>query len=269
MPMLASPPSRQPLTVPASPKRIVHTYAWSLVALATLACTSTLGAAAQAGSLSNSLGKPRAYYQSYAYYGRSSADLVVRPDVLVVTFSLSKTADDPVAALAAVHAFVDDLGRRYRAVCDTASIELRTLSVSPAQDKVGAGHSVVVAGAVELPLAADWDYWRRAQVFINAAQLAQTVSVEQKDARKSLLASIGTPVALLKNPEALRGEILKAWIDSARSFSAQAQSKAAPLDLDQCDPPGRVTQQQLSFEEVALTLQPHCRLDVVKGKDAP
>lgn len=242
----------------------------ALAALATLACTSALEGRAAAGSLSGGMGKAQHYYQAYSYYGRSSADLVVRPDVLTVNFSISKIADNPSAGLAAIRALVDDLGRRYRAVSDTASVELRSLSVSQTQDKPGPGqHTVVVSGAVELPLGADWDYWRRAQVLMNAVQLAQAVAAEQKDARKALLASLSTPVALLKNPEAFRGEIIKAWIDNARSFAAQAQSKTAPLDLVQCDPPGHVTQQQLSLEEVALTLQPRCRLDVVKSREAP
>jgi hypothetical protein len=206
------------------------------------------------------------YYQSYSYYGRSSADLVVRPDVIMVNFTLTKTTDDPEAGLNAVQSFVDDLKKRYQAASENAEIQARNLSVRPTPEKHNPNlQTVVVAGAIELPLSPDWDYWKRAHLLMSLIQLAKSVATEQKDAKKAILAQFEEPTALFKNPESFRGELIKRWIDHVRSFSVPAQSQAAPLELQQCEPPGKVIQQHISLEEVALMLQLNCKLDVMGG----
>jgi hypothetical protein len=211
------------------------------------------------------------FYQSYSYYGRSSADMVVRPDVILVNFTLTKTTEEPEAGLEAIQSFVEDLKKRYQAASETAEIQARDMTVRPTPEKHNPNlQTVVVSGAIELPLAPEWDYWKRAHLLMTLVQLAKAVAAEQKDAKKAILAQIAQPTALFKNPELFRSELIKRWIEHVRSFSVPAQTQAAPLELQQCEPPGNVTQQHISLEEVALILHLSCRLDVmgVRGRGA-
>jgi hypothetical protein len=212
--------------------------------------------------------RPARGYQSYSYFGRSSADLVVRPDVILVDFTLTKTTDDPVAGLGAIQTYVDELKKRYQSASSAnAEIRVRNLSVRPATEKPDSPlQTIAVSGAIELPLAAEWDYWKRARLLVSIVQLAKAVAAEQKDARKAILATIGAPTALVKDPDAYRTELIVIWTYHVRTFSARAESGAAPLEVQQCDPPGKVNQQPVSLEEVALVLPINCRLDVAKGK---
>jgi hypothetical protein len=207
-------------------------------------------------------------YHSYSYYGRSTADLVVRPDVILVDFTLTKTTDDPAAGLGAIQTYVDELKKRYQsAAASSAEIHVRNLSVRPATERPESPlQTIAVSGAIELPLAADWDYWKRARLLVSIVQVAKAVAAEQKDARKAILASIGNPTALLKDPEAYRTELIVRWTHHVASFSSRAETAAASLVVQQCDPPGKVDQQPVSLEEVALVLPINCRLDIQKGK---
>ena len=209
-------------------------------------------------------GKP--YYQSYSYYGRASADLVVRPDVILINFTLKKTSDDPEAGLSAIQSFVDDLKKRYRSASEHAEILTHNLSVHTSMEKQSQNlQDVVVSGAIELPLAPEWDYWKRAHLLVSLVQIAKSVAAEQKNARKTILAEIAQPTALLRNPELLRGELVSLWLERVRGFGKAAQSQAAPLEFLHCDPPGKVDQHHISLEEVGLSLPLNCRLDSPKG----
>ena len=53
----------------------------------------------------------------------------------------------------------------------------------------------------------------------------------------------------------------KRWVERARSFMSLAQSERAPLQVVNCEPPGPVTQQAVSVDEVVLSLSVSCRLD--------
>jgi hypothetical protein len=208
------------------------------------------------------------YYQSYSYYGRSSADLVVRPDVILINFTLKRLTDDPEAGLSAIiQAYVNELKKRYQAASENAEIETHNLSVRAAPEKQNANlQEVLVSGAIELPLSPDWDYWKRAHLLVSLVQIAKTVATQQKDAKKAILAQIAEPTALLKNPEAFRAELIRLWLEQVRSFSKAAQSQTAPLEILQCDPPRKVSQQHISLEEVGLSLALSCRLDYPKGR---
>lgn len=205
-------------------------------------------------------------YQSYSYFGRSNADMVVRPDVMTITFDLRKTSDDPAAALDAVQAVATELARRFQTVSPDATVEMHNLTIdsaAEAQKKETANlRSVVVEGSVELPLAAEMDYWKRARLLTQLVAVSKTVVDEQKDAKKAVLAHIGKPNALLRNPESFRADLIKSWIDHVRSFSGAAQSAAAPLEILSCDPPAQVQQHTISLEEVGLSLHINCRIDI-------
>jgi hypothetical protein len=231
---------------------------------ATLA-TGLLVVGAMVGGAKAGGGPSRNYYQSYSYYGRSSADLVVRPDVIVVNFTLRKLTDDPEAGLSAIQSFVDELKRRYQAASESAEISTHNLTVQAAPEKQNPNlQSVVVSGAIELPLLADWDYWKRAHLLVSLVQVAKAVATQQKDPKKTIQAQIAEPTALLKNPEAFRSELTKLWLEQARGFAKAVQSQSAPLEILQCEPPHKVSQQHISLEEVGLSLPFSCRLDIAK-----
>ena len=230
------------------------------VALCCLVGLSAMAVPAVAGA-----GAPRNYYQSYSYYGRSSADLVVRPDVILINFTLRKTTEDPEAGLGAIQLFVDELKKRYQAASENAEIQVHNLTVQAVPEKQNANlQSVVVSGAIELPLVPEWDYWKRAHLLVSLVQIAKSVAAQQKDAKKAILAQIAEPTALLKNPEAFRAELIKLWLEQTRTFAKAAQSTAAPLEILQCEPPRKVNQQHVSLEEVGLSLPLNCRLDIAK-----
>ena len=233
------------------------------VALLAVAATSALAALAATAHAGGSEYKMRSGYQSYSYYGRSDADMVVRPDVLTISFDLKKTSDDPEAALAAVQAIAEELTKRYQGVSPDAAVHMNNLTIEPAGEKQKPDmRNVTVEGSIELPLGAEVDYWKRAHLLTQLVQVSKSVVDEQKDAKKSVLAHVGRPQALVRNPEAFRGELIKLWIDHVRSFSSAAQSVAAPLEVMQCDPPTRVQQHTISLEEVGVSLHLNCRLDV-------
>ena len=212
-------------------------------------------------------GASKHYYESYSYYGRSSADLVVRPDVILINFTLRKTTEDPEAGLGAIQLFVDDLKKRYQAASEAAEIQTYNLTVQAAPEKQNANlQSVVVSGSIELPLLSEWNYWKRAHLLVSLVQIAKSVAAQQKDAKKAILAQIAEPTALLKNPEAFRAELIKLWLDQTRTFAKTAQSQAAPLEILQCEPPRKVNQQHISLEEVGLSLPLGCRLDIAKAR---
>ena len=229
---------------------------------------AAIGLVAMAGpSAAMAGGWAKNHYQSYSYYGRSSADLVVRPDVILINFTLKKLTDDPEAGLGAIQAYVEELKKRYRAASESAEIETNNLSVRAAPEKQNPNlQEVLVSGAIELPLLPELDYWKRAHLLVSLVQIAKTVATQQKDAKKAILAQIAEPTALLKNPEAFRPELIRLWLEQVRSFSKAAQSPAAPLEILQCDPPRKVSQQHISLEEVGLSLSLNCRLDIAKGR---
>ena len=236
-------------------------WLWVESAVVAMAMAMAVPAQAMAGAGAKN------YYQSYSYYGRSSADLVVRPDVILINFTLKKLTDDPEAGLSAIQAYVDELKKRYQAASENAEIETHNLSVRAAPEKQNANlQEVLVSGAIELPLSAEWDYWKRAHLLVSLVQIAKTVATQQKDAKKAILAQIAEPTALLKNPEAFRAELIRLWLEQVRTFSKAAQSQAAPLEILQCEPPRKVNQQHISLEEVGLSLALSCRLDFPKGR---
>ena len=71
------------------------------------------------------------------------------------------------------------------------------------------------------------------------------------------------PRTRVHDAESFRGPLLKLWAKRARDLAAEAQSAAAPLQITDCQSPGRVEQRPVSLEEVGLNLSVNCRLDVL------
>ncbi len=74
---------------------------------------------------------------------------------------------------------------------------------------------------------------------------------------------IGFPAARVRDPEARRAELTRRWVERVRVLTTQAQSEKLPLHVVSCEPPGEVKQQELSVDEVVLSLAVSCRLGMV------
>jgi hypothetical protein len=195
------------------------------------------------------------------------SDKTVRPDVLVVRFSLRQETDSSEQALLALKAAVD---RYVRAAAEATKAEVvprlagfgveTSYARKLASDSAARGQAVV-HGALEVALPATLDFWGRSALVAKLLELARTTATEAE--KQNLVASFADPVPSLRDPESHRADLLERWVKRTRAFTATAQAESAPLVPVECTPPGAVQQRAVSLEEVALTLPVSCRLAVV------
>ncbi|WP_437298870.1 hypothetical protein [Sorangium sp. So ce426] len=253
----------------------------AVLALALLAgCGSASGAApgsALSPSYATSLGSTSASMPSMlpapALPSRASvqADLVVRPDVLVLGFALQETDADPQRALTAAQAAVQDLERQFKEATGGAST-VRMLGASFTAvftEKAGSegdAVSTTVDGVIEVRLAPELDFWARSRQAAAVAQVRREVSAAvqaAKDGRRG--ATFGQLRAEVKEPEGHRALLTEQWLRRARSFAEAAQAASAPLLLVDCAPPGAIEQRPISLLEVGLSLSVACRLNALSA----
>jgi hypothetical protein len=203
-------------------------------------------------------------------HGAVKADLVVRPDTLVLGFAIREVAADPENALASAQASVADLGRRLGQVTSgAATLKMCGTSISSfrsgkAADSEPAEAAVVVDGTVEVPLAPSLDYWARSRLLAGITRVTQDLTAAAKKAEdEGRGATFEQPRPVVKEPEAHRAELSARWIRRARAFAEAAQAAAAPLYLVDCAPPGEIEQRAISLEEIGLSLSVACRLDAL------
>lgn len=205
------------------------------------------------------------YYPSSSYWRQQSAsDFVTRPDTLTVGFNLRKNGSDVAAVVGSIEKAVDDVGQRLRAATGgSAMVRMRNISIEPVFEKQGVETRVVsVDGIIDIPLAADADFWARAKLVAALAQATRAFTDENK--KSGLTPRFDRPTAVVKDPESFRPELMKQWLERARGFAQAAQSPGAPLQLVSCDPPGMVQQIHLDLDEVALRLPQSCRIDALR-----
>lgn len=205
------------------------------------------------------------YYPSSSYWRQmASTDFVARPDTLTVGFNLRKNGSEVAAVVALLEKAADDVGQRLRtATGGAAMVRMRNISIDPISDKQGIeARMVSVDGIIDVPLPADADFWARAKLV--AALSQATKAFTDENGKKGLTARFDRPQAVVKDPESFRPELMKQWLERARSFASAAQSPGAPLQLLQCEPPGMVQQIHLTLDEVALRLSQSCRIDALR-----
>jgi len=189
-----------------------------------------------------------------------SADLVVRPDLMVVSFSFWKTAASTDGVLPTLKATVDQY---VRSVVDATKAEVavkmrgfQVQYVSWEDDRPG--RQLSVHGNLEVTLPPTLDYWARSELMAALVRVAdQTQVAAEKAGFKS---SVGLPSVMVKDPEAHRAELMKRWVDQSRAFAATVQGER-PLQLTGCTLPGAVEQQVVTQEEVVLKLAMNCQLE--------
>ncbi|QRN95542.1 hypothetical protein JRI60_41855 [Archangium violaceum] len=244
-----------------SPRRLSFPACLLLSCLWTSSCGSAgVSRASDFSSLSSPPGVPEAV--------AVDSDKTVRPDMLVVRFSLRQETDSSEKALPVLKAAVD---RYVRAAAEATKSEVVPRLSGFGVEAAGYGRKmssdssargqVVVHGALEVALPATLDFWGRSALVAKLLELARTTATEAE--KQELVASFADPAPALRDPESHRAELLELWVKRTRAFTATAQVESAPLAPVECTPPGAVQQRAVSLEEVALTLPVSCRLAVV------
>ena len=211
----------------------------------------------------------------------AEADLVVRPDALVVDVTLGATDPEPRKALAITQALSADLlAQLQRASGGAAALKMRGTSVVPigtvkskqpddGRPDPDAAFEVKTDGTLEVALAQELDYWKRSELLITVAQTIRTFAraneVQPDDEKHERRVMFGHSRVIVRDPEAFRAQLIERWVARARAFAAAVQSNEAPLHIPDCVPPGEIVQREHSLEEVGLHLTVTCRLGSSKA----
>ncbi|EYF02993.1 hypothetical protein [Chondromyces apiculatus] len=267
----ATPPMYEPSTVPSAPSLTAYS-------------SGSFSSASE--SFTSSPSAP-----SVPQRGATS-DLVVRPDMLEMGFALRETEMSEAQAIAAAQATVAAIAKELEQVTQgAAKVKMCGMTATPmrlsyskaatkkaeaADDEKAPGEkapekvkmiAVTVDGLVEVPLAASLDYWGRMRLISALKQVTREVvarAAAVPEGRRG--ATFADPRPLVKDPEGHRAALTERWVRRVRSFTEVAQGGAAPLQVVDCTPPGPIEQQVRSLEEVALSLNIACRLNVAAGR---
>ncbi|WP_395833110.1 hypothetical protein [Cystobacter fuscus] len=194
--------------------------------------------------------------------------LQVRPDVLVMSFTFRQEAEVLEQGLpklkAAVDQYVRDTTEATRASKVEVSVKMRGFGREYGKRMRGA--AAVTSGELEVSLPESMDFWARAALVATLTRVGGELTAASEKANAGSRVTFGFPTAQVRDPEAFRAELMKRWVERARGFMALAQSERAPLQVVNCEPPGEVKQQEVSVDEVVLSLAVSCRLDAVGAK---
>lgn len=205
----------------------------------------------------------------------SRGDLIVRPDLVCVSFVLRLDGPDSNAILATLEKATQTVQERFAAAtkgqATTTMLGVNVTSAnyaSKVKNDQPPKFVVTVDGSVEVPLAADANYWSRARLLsalVQASRDPKPLVPPPPEDQPQLDAAFGAPEVKVKNPEAYRTELVKHWVERTRAFAKAAESEKAPLNLVNCDPPQAISQTPISIEQVGLTLPVQCHIDVVRA----
>lgn len=206
----------------------------------------------------------------------SRGDLIVRPDLVCVPFVLRLEGPDSKTLLATLEKATQAVQERFAAATNgqakTNMLGANVASYSNGSGKVKSDAPpkfvVTVDGSVEVPLAADANYWARARLLSSLVQVSsdsKPLVPPPPDDQPQLDSAFGAPEVKVHNPETFRGELVKRWVERTRAFAKAAESEKAPLNLVNCEPPQGIAQTPISIEEVGLSLPVQCRIDVVRS----
>jgi hypothetical protein len=203
------------------------------------------------------------------------AELVVRPDLLRVSFSVSLEVEGIEQGLLVLLRACEQFQRRCReAVGGEVMLRPRDTRFNKSAPKKLALPEdedrtfVAVDGSLEVPLPDGLDFWARSTRVGNLVRVCHELQRESREEKRRARFSFGSVEAFVSKPENHRAELLRRFIIRARELAAAVGSPEAPLHVVDCAAPGPVEQSPVSLEEVGLTLNVHCRLGVV-GRPTP
>jgi hypothetical protein len=218
--------------------------------------------------------------EKYSYSGPHElppvrAELVVRPDLLRVSFSVSLEVEGIEQGLLVLLRACEQLQRRSReAVGGEVTLRPRDTRFNKSAPKRLALPEdedrtfVAVDGNLEVPLPEGLDFWARSTRVGNLVRVCHELQRESHEEKRRARFNFGTVEAFVSQPENHRAELLRRFITRARELATAVGSPEAPLHVVDCSAPGPVEQSPVSLEEVGLTLNVHCRLGVV-GRPLP
>ncbi len=172
---------------------------------------------------------------------RSDA-LVVRPDLISMSFSIWVEGSD-MAALRA----------------EVTALEQKLATTLPGWEAT----KLVAEGRIEVPLPPEKNFWERAQVvtalsaWSNPVQRPSKAESDKAYPKKAW----GGLVYSVAQPEKYRETLVAQWTERVHIFTSKAAT--TPIHLTECTPPAQVEQRALSLEEVELYLTVNCKLAVL------
>jgi hypothetical protein len=199
------------------------------------------------------------------------AELVVRPDLLRVSFSVSLEKEGIEQNLTLLQRACEQLQRRAREATG-AEVTLRPrdtrfnrsapkkLLLPEDEDRT----FVAVDGLLVMPLPAELEFWARSSRVGALVRVCHELERDSREVKKQPHFSFGSVEAFVSQPEAHRAELLRRFAARAREMASALGSAEAPLHVVDCAPAGAVEQTPVSLEEVGLSLHVHCRMDVVR-----
>ncbi|MBS2032504.1 MAG: hypothetical protein JST54_31820 [Deltaproteobacteria bacterium] len=234
-----------------------------IVLLALLSMAST--AAAQ-----SSLSESRSYESEPQVQTRLPvvADVVAKPDALLLTFTVRAENPDPERALYTCHVAFDEVSKRLSAALPGAQLKAENFGAQAAGWRKSTGSeslSVSVEGDVTVPLP-DSDFWTRANVVAQLHKIADELAINARNNNTGYTLGFSQPTPRLRDPEKFRAELEKKLTMRAKDFAAAASTPGHTLMPASCTVPGAVNQQAISQEEVALSIQASCMLQLPAGK---
>ena len=200
-------------------------------------------------------------------------ELVVRPDLVCVPFVLRLEGADPKAVLATLEKATQAVQERFgsatngQATTTMLGANIATVSTGKVKSDEPAKFVVTVDGSVEVPIAADANYWIRARLLaslVHASIDSKPLVPPAPEDQPQLDSAFGAPEVKVKNPDTHRPELIKRWVERTRAFAKAAESEKAPLNLLNCEPPQTITQTPISLEQIGLSLPVQCRVDVAR-----
>ncbi len=185
------------------------------------------------------------------------ATLVVAPDLLRIAVVAEIDGLEPAAALRALESALAAFAAAAAQELPGARLVLRALDfTSAAKSAKSRDEAPRITGSLDVPLAADLDFWARARRVTAAHALCrQAVDAAQRQ-RPPVLAGFGPPAAIVADPERHRPALVERWLAHVGDLAAQARARglAPALVLERFTAPGAITQRPLSLIEVELQL---------------
>jgi hypothetical protein len=219
--------------------------------------------------------------EKYSYSGPHElppvrAELVVRPDLLRVSFSVSLEVEGVEQGLPLLQRACEQLQRRSREALGT-EVTLRPRDArfnKSAPRKLALPEDddrtfVAVDGTLEVALPEALDFWARSTRVGTVVRVCHEVQHESREEKRRPRFSFGSVEAFVSQPESHRAELLRRFVARVKELAAALGSPEAPLHVVDCGLPGPVEQAPVSLEEVGLTLNVLCRLDALRGRPSP
>jgi hypothetical protein len=240
----------------------------SLIAAASMVLCAPV---ASAGSLLDAASSRSSYSRGEAELAAHvplEADLITRPDELLVTVDVRVETPDPSRAVYTASIAAGEVHKRFIAAGLKGDLEFQTTSSVPGESRKMSGDAAEpvltsVGFLLRLPLP-DGDFWSRAQLVAKAKHLADELTRDSEGAKDGYKLRFAAPVPHVRNAEKFREELLKQIGARIREVSLLVSDKAHPLVPSECSIPGHVVQSSASLEQSALSLQLSCILQAVR-----